>query len=44
LSDLQCTIQNYPNHIFSALGDKMFFRVQFCNTKRSKVCCWKSEG
>ena len=29
-SNPQCTIQNYPNHVISALGDKLFFCVQFC--------------
>jgi len=31
------TIQNYPNHVISALGDKMFFRVQFYKHKVIKI-------
>jgi len=35
------TIQNYPNHVISALGDKMFFRVQFCKHKAIKIMLLK---
>jgi len=41
LSDLQCTIQNYPNHVIFALGDKMFFRAQFCKHKAIKIMLLK---
>jgi len=29
MNDEKSLIQNYPNHVISALGDKMFFRAQF---------------
>ena len=28
LSDLQCTVHNYPNHVICALGDNLFFHGQ----------------
>ena len=37
LSNLQCTIQNYPNRVISALGDKLFFSAQFCKQKAIKI-------
>jgi len=40
-SDLQCTIQNYPNHVISALGDKIFSRAQFCEHKVIKIMLLK---
>jgi len=41
LDDRQFTIQNYPNHVISALGDKMFFRAQFCKHKAIKMMLLK---
>ena len=37
LSNLQCTIQNYPNHVISALGDNFYFRVQVLWSSRCLV-------
>jgi len=41
LSNLQCTIQNYPNHVISALGDKLFFCAQFCTLQVIKIMLLK---
>jgi len=43
MSDLQCTIQNYPNHVTSALGDKMFLHAQFCKHKAIKIMLLKAK-
>jgi len=42
LSNLQCTIQNYPNRVISALGDNLFFCVQFCKHK-AKIMLLKAK-